>query len=335
MPDDIRQLSAQLAQDPSSLVFLRLGELLRRKGQVDTAQRVAVAGLERHPHNADAHDLYARILADKQDFERAFDEWDMALRIAPNHTGALKGLAFLYFKIGDIAQAVAHLEEAQRILPGDASITQALALVQGAAEPAAPAVVETASPPAETTPKTLRPPPPPRPPAPPQEEVAQAPEIPVSRRERGPGGEDQPPPRVTVPVPEPVPLASPGAGAPLERERVFAGLEGAQEGLLLLDGSGRVMGGAIRHSNGADATDAVAAYLAGVSQEAARTGKLLMLGNWTGLSAEGQAGHVHLSQLRKDALLLVVRDRSVPLGRLAVLAERAAQHARSWLEAQG
>ena len=68
MPDDIRQLSAQLAQDPSSLVFLRLGELLRRKGQLDLAHRVAIAGLERHPHHADAHDLYARILADKHDF---------------------------------------------------------------------------------------------------------------------------------------------------------------------------------------------------------------------------------------------------------------------------
>lgn len=336
MPDDIRQLSAQLAQDPSSLVFLRLGELLRRKGQVDTAQRVAVAGLERHPHNADAHDLYARILADKQDFERAFDEWDMALRIAPNHTGALKGLAFLYFKIGDIAQAVAHLEEAQRILPGDASITQALALVQGAAEPAAvePALETMAAEPGGG-PKagTLRPPPPPRPPAPPKtaqdERAAPPPLVPP------PPAPPPPPLRASVAVPEAAQLASPGAGAPLERERVFAGLEGAQEGLLLLDGSGRVLGGAIRHSNGADATDAVAAYLAGVSQEAARTGKLLTLGNWTGLSAEGQAGHVHLSQLRKDALLLVVRDRSVPLGRLAVLAERAAQHARSWLETQG
>jgi predicted regulator of Ras-like GTPase activity (Roadblock/LC7/MglB family) len=227
----------------------------------------------------------------------------MALRIAPNHTGALKGLAFLYFKIGDIAQAVAHLEEARRVLPDDASVAQALALVQGAAEPA----------PSKAT--TLRPPPPPRPPAPPAEEPA--------------------PPRPSVTVPEPAPIAAPGAGAPLERERVFAGLEGAQEGLLLLDSAGRVLGGAVRHANGSDATDAVAAYLAGVSQEAARTGKLLAMGKWTGLSAEGQAGHIHLSQLQQDALLLVVRDRSVPLGRLAVLAERAAQHARSWLEAQG
>src|SRR5574341_1544695 len=117
MAEEIRALSAQLAQDPGSLVFLRLGELLRHKGQLDAAHRVAVTGLERHPHLADAHDLYARILADKHDYERAFDEWDMALRIAPDHVGALKGLAFLYFKVGDIAQAEAHLAAAQRAVP--------------------------------------------------------------------------------------------------------------------------------------------------------------------------------------------------------------------------
>jgi hypothetical protein len=32
--------------------------------------------------------------------------------------------------------------------------------------------------------------------------------------------------------------------------------------------------------------------------------------------------------------LLVVRDRSVPLGRLAILAQRVAQTARTWLERQ-
>src|SRR5207249_11084275 len=74
MPDEIKTLSSQLAQDPDSLVFLRLGEMLRQKGQFDAAHRVALTGLERHPHLADAHDLYARILADKRDYERAFDE---------------------------------------------------------------------------------------------------------------------------------------------------------------------------------------------------------------------------------------------------------------------
>src|SRR5439155_20237744 len=73
--------------------------------------------------------------------ERAFDEWDMALRVAPTHVGALKGLAFLYFKIGDVEQAAAHLEAAQRAAPDDPGVAQALALARGghAAPPAPPA----------------------------------------------------------------------------------------------------------------------------------------------------------------------------------------------------
>jgi len=274
MADEIKALSAQLAQDPDSLVFLRLGELLRHKGQLDTAHRVALTGLQRHPHMADAHDLYARILADKHDYERAFDEWDMTLRIAPGHVGALKGLAFLYFKVGDIEQAAAHLDEARRHAPDDAGIAQALALAQGGAptHAAAAAAAELAPPPA--------------------------------------------------------------AAAPLEEARVFAGLEGADEGLLLLDAAGRVLGGALKDREGHDVAEAVAAYLAGVSQEAGRTAKLLGLGRWTGLAAEGQHGHVHLAAPTGDALLLVMRDRAVPMGRLAIIAQRAALAARRWLEQQ-
>jgi len=49
MADDVKALSSQLAQDPDSLVFLRLGELLRQRRQLDAAHRVALTGLERHP----------------------------------------------------------------------------------------------------------------------------------------------------------------------------------------------------------------------------------------------------------------------------------------------
>ncbi|HYU07790.1 MAG TPA: tetratricopeptide repeat protein [Gemmatimonadales bacterium] len=279
MADDIRALSAQLAQDPQSLVFLRLGEALRRKGQLDAALRVAMNGLERHPHLADAHDLYARILTDKHDYERAFDEWDMAVRIAPNHTGALKGLAFLYFKVGDPAQAEAHLESARKVEPDDPSIDQAIAMMRKGVSPPAPEQGAAPSPPAAAASS-----------------------------------------------------AAPPVAAPLDEARVFAGLEGAHEGLLLIDGAGRVLGGALRNRSGSDVTDAVAAYLAGVSQEAARTAKLLGLGAWNGLSAEGQHGNVHLAHPTPEALLLVVRERGMPLGRLAILAQRATTMARRWLE---
>ncbi|OLC07491.1 MAG: hypothetical protein AUH41_10325 [Gemmatimonadetes bacterium 13_1_40CM_66_11] len=115
---------------------------------------------------------------------------------------------------------------------------------------------------------------------------------------------------------------------------MFAGLEGANEGLLLIDGAGRVLGGALKDGAGTDVTDAVAAYLAGVSQEAARTVKLLGLGAWNGLSAEGQRGNVHLAHPTPEALLLVVRERGMPLGRLTILAQRATIMARRWLERQ-
>jgi len=279
MADDIRALSAQLAQDPQSLVFLRLGEALRHKGQLDAALRVATNGLERHPHLADAHDLYARILTDKHDYERAFDEWDMAVRIAPNHTGALKGLAFLYFKVGDLAQAEAHLESARKVEPDDPSIDQAIAMMRKGVSPPAPEQGAAPSPPSAAASS-----------------------------------------------------AAPTVAAPLDEARVFAGLEGANEGLLLIDGAGRVLGGALRNRSGSDVTDAVAAYLAGVSQEAARTAKLLGLGAWNGLSAEGQHGNVHLAHPTPEALLLVVRERGMPLGRLAILAQRATTMARRWLE---
>ncbi len=281
MADDIRALSAQLAQDPQSLVFLRLGEALRRKGQLEGALRVAMNGLERHPHLADAHDLYARILTDKHDYERAFDEWDMAVRIAPHHTGALKGLAFLYFKVGDLVQAEAHLEQARKVEPDDPSIDQAIAMMRKGVTPPTPEQSAAPSPPA----------------------AAAAPAAAVS-------------------------------SSGFDEARVFAGLEGANEGLLLIDGAGRVLGGALRDGSGADVTDRVAAYLAGVSQEAARTAKLLGLGAWNGLSAEGQHGNVHLAHPTPDALLLVVRERGMPLGRLAILAQRATTMARRWLEKQ-
>ena len=55
------------------------------------------------------------------------------------------------------------------------------------------------------------------------------------------------------------PAATAATATPLEDARVFAGLEGAQEGLLLLDAAGRVLGGALRNPAGDDVTDAVAA----------------------------------------------------------------------------
>jgi predicted regulator of Ras-like GTPase activity (Roadblock/LC7/MglB family)/predicted Zn-dependent protease len=274
--DDVRALTAQLAADPGSLVFLPLGEALRRRGQLDAAQKVALQGLGRYPHLPDAHDLFARILTDKADFERAFDEWDMALRLDPQHAGAHKGLGFLFFKAGRTAEALEHLEAGLAEAPDDPSLKNAVARVRAALGDQAPAAQPAAPAPAA-----------------------------------------------------PAPAADEDAAV---RAAIFAGLEGAENGLLLVDTQGLRLGGGLRDPGNTDVADVVAAHLAGVSREAARSAKLLGLGSWEMVVLEAPGGNAALLPASSEALLLVVRDASVPMGRLQVGAERAARAARAWLE---
>ena len=134
MSDEVRRLSEELARDPASLVFLRLGEALRRGGQLDVALRVSLRGLERHSLNGDAHDLVARIYADRGEFDRALDAWDAVLRLAPHHPGALKGKGFVLYKQGRWREAERVLLEAAERDGGDASIAAALSHVRREAE---------------------------------------------------------------------------------------------------------------------------------------------------------------------------------------------------------
>jgi tetratricopeptide (TPR) repeat protein len=114
MADEIRRWSDELAREPASLVFLQLGEALRRQGQLEIALKIALRGLERHPRHAEAHDLVARIAVDRRDFERACDEWETVLRIAPDHIGAMKGLGYVCFQQG-------RFDDAERYLAGAAA----------------------------------------------------------------------------------------------------------------------------------------------------------------------------------------------------------------------
>lgn len=136
MSDDIRALTQRLADEPASLAFLELGEALRRRGSLDAAYKVARGGVNRYPGLADAHELMARILSDQGDLAGAFDAWADALRFDPMRTGALKGIAFLYFRAGDVDAALEHLQRAAEADPDDPSIPRAIERVRREAQSA-------------------------------------------------------------------------------------------------------------------------------------------------------------------------------------------------------
>jgi tetratricopeptide (TPR) repeat protein len=258
--DDIRSLTARVAEEPSSLAFLELGEALRRRGQLEAAYKVARGGLARYPALADAHDLLARILGDQGDLAGAFDAWAEALRFDPMRIGALKGIGFLYFRAGDIPAAREHLRRAAEINPDDESIIQAIARV-GETKAAAP-----------TSPST-------------------------------------PPPAL----------------APAQEEP-----KGTHDAMLV-DNSGLQLEGTVRSPGNQDVGDRVAAELAGVSKEAARTSKLLGLGSWQAIAVETPAWNLYLVAPTPETVLLTVRESSLPMARLGLAAERAARESREWL----
>lgn len=297
MTDDIRTLTTRLTEEPGSLAFLELAEALRRRGQFEAAYKVARGGLVRYPGLADAHDLMAHVLSDQGDLAGAFDSWSSALQLDPMRTSALKGLAFLYFRAGDETAALDHLQRALEVDPDDPTIRQAIGRMAGGR--------------GGTTGQ----------------------EMDASVAGQGAASASQSAPSPGRPTDEAAPAAV-AAPALARTPALFDGVDGGERGLLLIDANGLRLGGELVGPNGGDAGDRVAAQLAGVSREAARATRLLGLGSWHAIAIECPDGHLVLAQSTADTVLLASRDPSVPIGRVGLLAERAARAARTWLEAQ-
>jgi len=292
--DDIRALTARMADEPGSLAFLELAEALRRRGQLDAAHKVARGGLSRYPGLADAHDLMARILSDQGDLAGAFDAWASALQLDPMRVSALKGVGFLYFRAGETEAALDHLQRALEVDPDDVSIRQALGRIVAPGAGAAGAASPTA---ASAAPREASA-------APPSASIASV------------------PPATTW---EPT---EPAAAGP------FDAVDGGDRGLLLVDANGLRLGGRLADQSTDPAGDRVAAQLAGVSREAARATRLLGLGTWHTISIESPDGHVVLTPASADTVVVAAREPSLPMARVALLADRAARSARGWLEDQ-
>lgn len=134
----VRRLQEEVARDPGSLAFVALADLYREQGRLEVARKVCVRGLERHSTNVEAHYILGRIYRDGDEPEKAYDEWDIALHLDPDHTPSRRAIAFLCLECGELAEAETHLRMALRNDPDDPRIRRALRFVEAGGTRVAP-----------------------------------------------------------------------------------------------------------------------------------------------------------------------------------------------------
>jgi tetratricopeptide (TPR) repeat protein len=124
--DDVRidALRKRLQKDPGSIAFAQLAEEYRRAGRFQDAIDACRAGLARHPGYLSARVTLGRSLLEVGDIESAQRELEDVLRIAPDNLSALRGIAEVHRKKGDVPEALLQFRSAFEMAGPDPSIEQ-------------------------------------------------------------------------------------------------------------------------------------------------------------------------------------------------------------------
>jgi tetratricopeptide (TPR) repeat protein len=296
-PAQVRQWSEEVAADPASLSFLPLAAAYREQGRRDAALKLCIRGLEKHPDNVEAHYLLGLLYREGGDTLKAFDEWDIALALDPEHAGSRREIGLVAYARGDHAVAVRHLERALETDAFDQEVRTALedAWSQsraggGRSSPSRPAL------------------------------VAAPPSAPVAA------------PTPAAPIPTPSASADTHFDAATSDFAALSAERGIV-GAVLLDDQGFVLAGQMTVA-GVDRAPEIAAVLSGASSEAGRALAHLGLGAWKGILVETPEAVVRLAPAG-DGMIAVAGRREVPTGWTLRVAARARDAALRFLGAGG
>ena len=98
----IDELKRRVAKDPTSIAFAQLAEEYRRTGEYQQAIDVCRDGLTRHPGYVSARVTLARALMELDRCAEAKQELQGVLAVAPDNLAAIRALADIHQKTGDI-----------------------------------------------------------------------------------------------------------------------------------------------------------------------------------------------------------------------------------------
>jgi tetratricopeptide (TPR) repeat protein len=110
----ILELQRRVDADPESIAFAQLAEEHRRSGYYDEAVQCCRTGLARHPGYLSARVTLGRALIELGSLEEAEREFELVLESAPDNLAAIRGMAEIHQRRGNLALA---LEFYRRALP--------------------------------------------------------------------------------------------------------------------------------------------------------------------------------------------------------------------------
>jgi tetratricopeptide (TPR) repeat protein len=126
VPDDsrIEALKKRIQKDPGSIAFAQLAEEYRRAGRFQESIEVCRAGLARHPGYLSARVTLGRALLEVGDVDSAQRELGEVLRVAPDNLSAVRGLAEVHRRRGELPEALEQFKSAFELAGPDPTIEQ-------------------------------------------------------------------------------------------------------------------------------------------------------------------------------------------------------------------
>ncbi len=126
----LEQLRFELREDPSSRIFFKLGEHLRREGELDEAIDVLRTGLKDHGRYVAAWVSLGRAQLANGDAEGAQQSLERSLQIDPENAVAARAMGEAAIINGDWVTAVKALKRARGLLPQDDALDERITFVE-------------------------------------------------------------------------------------------------------------------------------------------------------------------------------------------------------------
>ncbi len=122
----IEELRRRVQKDPASSAFAQLAEEYRRAGEHDEAVRVCRTGLAKHPSYLSARVTLGRALIELELYDEAHTELEYVLRSAPENLAAIRGLAEIHQRRGELGEALKQYQTALGIAKHDPELEESV-----------------------------------------------------------------------------------------------------------------------------------------------------------------------------------------------------------------